>query len=355
MTTGQHPIPARLAAVDHIQNVVRDVLVNLHLRPDSSVFIAVSGGPDSLCLADATIEQAAQLGVKPVIAHLNHCLRGTDSDDDSAFVEAFATAHGVQVYIESANVRLLAQTERVSVEVAARFARYGFLQRTAVAAGAHFILLGHNADDQAETLLQRIIRGTGINGLRGMQLVSPLSIGTLYPDFPLTLVRPLLAIPRAEINVYCQSQGLEPRIDHTNADPHYTRNRIRLELLPLLETMNPGIRKVLLHLSETASTDLEIIEYATTQSYRSLVLDEKADSVTFSRKSWQDLPIGLQRTVLRQAIQKVKQNTVDLKFTGIEEARDVLNSSTVTGQIAILSNVRIVVSPSAFTVVKVNY
>ena len=114
--------------------------------------------------------------------------------------------------------------------------------------------------------------------------------------------------------------------------------------------MNPGIRKVLSHLSETAITDMEIVEYATQQAFRSVVQNEIQDYVTINRKGWQKLPVGLQRTVLRQAVMQVKQNTVDLKYSGVEEARDVLNSNASTGQIAILSDVRIAVTPADFTV-----
>jgi tRNA(Ile)-lysidine synthetase-like protein len=336
-----------------IHLALRQFFSSLHIPPTASpvpLLLAVSGGPDSLCMADAIITLQQELHVAPVIAHLDHQLRGEDAHADARFVQAFAQQRQVPCIVEAMDVAEIARAEHLSIEVAARQARYHFLGTAAQSAEARYIVLAHHAGDQAETVLLRLLRGTGIYGLRGMRPTSPLNMpGATFPH--LTLLRPLLTISRAEIERYCQHRNLVPRHDATNDELHHTRNRIRHELLPLLEQYNPGIRKVLVRLAETATTDTEIIEYATQQAFQQLVTGMPTQPLTLNRHVWQALPVGLQRTTLREAVRQVRHNLTDLKFAGVEEARDVLNSTARSAEIAILDDTRIIVQPNAFAIV----
>jgi tRNA(Ile)-lysidine synthase len=242
----------------------------------------------------------------------------------------------------------LARERKQSIEVAARQARYQFLASTAASLGTQYIAVAHNADDQAETVLMRLIRGTGISGLSGMRKVNPLHDVAGVGHAGMFILRPLLGVSRAEIESYCRVKRLQPRHDATNDELHHTRNRVRHELLPLLEQYNPGIRKVLTRLAETATTDLEIIDYASQQAYSSVLALDTPDRTIFSRAAWRALPPGLQRAVLREAVRRFKGDVTDLKYAAVEEARDVLNSDAGSGEIAILSDVRIVVSQRSF-------
>jgi tRNA(Ile)-lysidine synthase len=200
-------------------------------------------------------------------------------------------------------------------------------------------------------VLLRLLRGTGIYGLRGMRPVHPLETPSAQAP-GLTLIRPLLGIHRAEIECYCRQKNLAPRHDATNDELHHTRNRIRHELLPLLEQYNPGIRKVLVRLAETATTDTETIDFATQQVFQGLLIAADPNQpLTLDRATWCALPVGLQRATLREAVKRVKHNLTDLKFAGVEEARDVLNSDARTAEIAILDDIRIIVQAHAFAIV----
>lgn len=316
-------------------------------RHPAPLVLAVSGGPDSLCLADATLAQAEALGVAPAIAHLDHGLRGEAGRADAEFTRAFAEAHGAPFIGEQADVAGLAATSRVSIEVAARRARYAFLARAAQAIGASLIALAHQADDQAETVLLRLIRGSGITGLRGMRALSP------HPFAPdLGLIRPLLQVTRAEALAYCDARRLQPRFDETNETADHTRNRIRRELLPLLEQYNPGIRAVLARLAELAADDAEIIEQAAEHALAEVTRHDAdppgGNRLTLDRRAWQALPAGLQRATLRRAVQVLRGDLTDLKLAAIEEARDVLNSDARAGVIPLRPDARIEVSPACF-------
>lgn len=336
--------------VERVRSAIEQVLLLLprSLQYPTPVLLAVSGGPDSLCMADAVLALANELGLHPTIAHLDHGLRGDDARADAAFVQAFADSRQCAAILEHVDVKTLAHECRQSIEVAARVARYRFLASAARAVGAAHIVLAHNAGDQAETVLLRLLRGTGLRGLRGMQVFSPLPAEFSAAE-DITLVRPLLSVERVEIECYCAARDLSPRHDASNDEPHHLRNRVRHELLPLLESYNPGIRRVLMRLADTASTDMEIIEHATRLAYASTLVTAAPDAVTMDRLAWQQLPVGLQRATLREAIRHLKGSLTDLKYAGIEEARDVLNSDARSAEIAILADVRIRVTPHSFT------
>jgi tRNA(Ile)-lysidine synthase len=304
----------------------------------TGLLLAVSGGPDSICLADATLAIVSKCGLRPVIAHLDHGLRGQAGRDDAEFVRTFAAERGVPALIEAADVPAIARDRRLSLEVAARQARYAFLARAAGQAGALQVALAHHADDQAETVLLRLLRGTGPAGLRGMQLRSPLPGATQF-----TAVRPLLRITRGEIERYCHDQNLRPRHDATNDELHHARNRIRHELLPALERYNPNIRAVLARLADTMASDLEIVEHATLETFERIAHVSDA-TVQVDRRTWRGLVPGLQREILREAVRRLKGDTTDLPYAAIEEARDVLNSDAGTGEIALMRDVRITVA-----------
>jgi len=213
------------------------------------VVVGVSGGPDSLCLLHVLKHLAPGYGVTLHVTHLEHGIRGEESEADAQFVAGLAHRWGLPVTVEHADVPRLAEEEGLAPEEAARRARYGFLARVAGQIGASRIAVGHNADDQVETVLMHFLRGSGLAGLRGMLPLSPLGelrLGAALRDSPLAgelrLIRPLLEVARPAIEAYCRSRGLQPRFDRSNLDTTYYRNRLRHELLPMLEGYNPNIR-----------------------------------------------------------------------------------------------------------------
>jgi tRNA(Ile)-lysidine synthase len=310
------------------------------------VVLAVSGGADSMCLADAVLAVASRLALRPLIAHLDHGLRGEASAADAEFVRSFAAAHRVPCIVERADVRALARERKQSIEVAAREARYRFLARAAEDHGARLVALAHHADDQAETVLLRLIRGTGLQGLCGMQVHDPLPTAS-----HLIAVRPLLRVSRANIEQYCRERQLQPRHDATNDELHYARNRVRHELLPFLERYNPNIRATLVRLADTVASDVEIVEQATQEAFERIAQPADA-TIVVDRQAWCALSRGLQRATLREAVRQLKGDVAGLPYAAIEEARDVLNSDAQTGDIALMHDVRIEVTKRAFVVRK---
>lgn len=220
------------------------------ISPGDSIIIGLSGGPDSVCLLNVLASLRSELGIDMIHAvHINHGLRGEESDGDEQYARRAAEAAGAGFDSVFYNVSEMAADRGMSVEAMGRKLRYGAFRSFLEKYGAQRIAVAHNRNDRAETVLMRIIRGTGIRGLNGIEYAH----GGV-------IIRPLLDIYREEIEAYCSDKGLEPRIDSTNNKTVYTRNRVRLKLLPEIENdYNPKFKEALIRLSEQASEADDLI------------------------------------------------------------------------------------------------
>ncbi|MGH9765908.1 MAG: tRNA lysidine(34) synthetase TilS [Blastocatellia bacterium] len=214
------------------------------------VMVAVSGGADSTALLDALVRlcESDELAVTVLAAHLNHQLRGEESDEDEQFVRDAAARLGAPIFIERIDVGERARAETQNWEATARRVRYDFLRRVAEQNRVYFVLTAHTQDDQAETILMRLLRGAGAEGLRGIHEIMPLGEHT-------KLIRPMLTVTRAEVIAHCEHYGLAFRADSSNLDSHFTRNHIRHELLPLLRDFNPRVEEALSRAAELLTKD----------------------------------------------------------------------------------------------------
>lgn len=212
------------------------------LRQGDSVLAAVSGGPDSVCLAHYLAQQGRRKGFKLHLLHIHHGLRGKDADGDAAFVRKLGDELGAGVQVVHVAVRERAKRRGKGIEDAARELRYGALEDSARRLGANKVAAGHQLDDQAETVLLQLVRGSRLETLAGMAPRRALG------DFE--LIRPLLPLSRADVLAYLKVHSLKHRVDKTNADPRFTRNWLRRRVLPLLEKGNPKVRERLASLAE---------------------------------------------------------------------------------------------------------
>jgi len=215
----------------------------------ATVVCAISGGLDSVAMLQGLYEvnRRRKCGWRLRVAHFDHALR-PDSEDDARFVERMAESLDLPCHIQRRAVKRLAATAKRSIEDAARTARYQFLHRVARRVGATRVAVAHHADDQAETVLHHILRGTGLTGLAGMAMARPIATQS-----DISIIRPMLGISREDLEAYAASTGLAYRNDATNADTRLTRNRIRHELLPLIQSkFNPAVVDALVRLAEQA-------------------------------------------------------------------------------------------------------
>ena len=293
----------------------------------TTVVVGVSGGPDSLCLLHVLCRLQAEMGLVLHVAHLDHRLRGEESEADAAYVAALAGRWGLSCTVGQVDVGEMARARRMAVEEAARRARYSFLAQVAFAAGSGTIAVGHSADDQAETVLMHLLRGSGPAGLRGMQPRARLSeyrlleeLEPLQPTPQLWLVRPLLETRREEILAYCAHEGLEPRFDRSNLDTTYFRNWLRHRVLPLLAEHNPRVVDVLCRSARVMAEDYALLSGLLDEAWPSLVAEESITRISFDLAAWRALPAGLQRSSLREAVHRLRRSLRDIGFTHVEDA-----------------------------------
>jgi tRNA(Ile)-lysidine synthase len=289
--------------------------------------VAVSGGADSVALLRALVA----VGAGPLtVAHFNHRLRGADSDADATFVAELAASLGLPFRLGSADVAAVAAGD--NLEATARRLRYGWLAEVAASVGAAWIATGHTADDQAETVLHRLIRGTGLQGLRGIAVdqdfraggVSPLSatgLRGLTP--PARLIRPLLTVTRAGVLTYLGELNQPFREDASNADPRFTRNRIRAELLPLLRTFNPDVVSALARLADQAAEAHAVIAEQAGSLVQRAELPRAGETVILDAAALTAAPRLVVRSALRLVWEREGWPTGDMGFDAWERAVEV--------------------------------
>lgn len=242
-----------------------------HLWCDSHVVLAVSAGPDSVAMLRAAVAIKKGGGGRLFVAHLNHALRGAEADADQAWLETLCRRLNAPLESGRTDVAEIAENEGDGWEAAARTARYDFLRGVAERLGARFVAVAHTADDQVETVLHRIVRGTGLAGLAGIPRVRPLAPSV-------TLVRPLLDVPRHEVLEYLAAIGQDYRTDVSNTDLRWTRNRLRNELLPLLrERYNTDVDSALRRLAAQAIESQQVIADLAAGLAREFVAVESGD------------------------------------------------------------------------------
>lgn len=319
MSSGEYACYNSYDEMKHSLNLsqrVLDYIKRERLLPQGdTVLVGVSGGPDSVCLLHLLASLQTKLGIKLHVAHLNHGLRGAEADADANYVSNLAQSLKLPFTIESREVKALRSKGHLSLEEAARQVRYGFFSEMAKECGASRVAVGHTADDQVETILMNLVRGTGLRGLHGM---APLSQWLSQSRFPLCVVRPLLEISRQETIAYCQEQGLSPRLDISNYSPAFLRNRLR-GLLPQLESLNPAMRKAFLRLSKAASEAVAFLDAEVGKAWPQVVAKEREKSLVLNIDQLRQLPAIMQRHLLLTAWERLRGDPQDLEAVHIEE------------------------------------
>jgi len=267
------------------------------------VLIGISGGPDSVTVLNILLSFKKRYNLSFFIAHLDHMLRGKESDEDVNFVKNLAQELGLPCEIKSCNLTKMTWKKHLTLEEAGRKYRYKFFLETARKYKTNKIALGHNADDQVETVLMRFLRGSGLEGLMGI------------PPVRGKIIRPLIECSREEIEEYCKQNKIEYRVDSSNKEVVYFRNKIRLELLPLLsKSYNKNIKNIMLRLRSMISEVSAYLNQETELFFKEVVRQESPEMVIVDLKKFTSLPLALKRRIIRKSIEVVKGNLYSINF-----------------------------------------
>jgi tRNA(Ile)-lysidine synthase len=289
------------------------------LDKEKPLLIGVSGGPDSLCLLDVLNKAGYQI----IVAHFNHMLRPT-SGLEAERVASEAQRRGLQFLLGCQDIAQDSREKKLSIEESARLARYQFLFQQAALLDAQAVAVGHNADDQVETVLMHFLRGSGLDGLSGMQVYSlpnPWS-----NDIP--LIRPLLGIWRSEIEAYCRSEDLSPVQDETNAETTYFRNRLRHELIPQLGTYNRQFKQRVLNMADVLRKDAEFLSGVCETAWEECIQNADPNWIIINRSIFNKKDVAIRRLLLRKAMNKLAPDMRDVVFSVIDRGIHFIEDPT---------------------------
>lgn len=300
------------------------------LKPGDGVVVGVSGGADSMALIHLLCRMREYIPMALYVVHIDHGIRGEAAKEDALFVETMATEWGLDFFLKETSVPKLAKEWGLSEEQAGRKVRHDFYQEVRRRVNGHRIALGHHRDDQVETILFNIIRGSGLAGLSGME---PVRDGVI--------IRPLLEISRREIEAYCRREGIEYRHDQTNEETIYTRNRVRHMLIPMIEEhFNPSFSSNLIRMGDILRDDEAFLrDYSRDAFDRDATIKE--DEISFSLRDLSQYPEAIRRRLLREGLLRLKKNLVDIHHIHIDGILDLVKESQVGSTLDLPENIKV--------------
>ena len=279
------------------------------------IVVGVSGGPDSITLLTCLNKYKSKLGCKIICAHINHLIR-EDSTEDEQFVENVCKKMAIPFYAKRVKVEELAKINKKGTEETGRKVRYDFFNEICKKENANKIAIAHNQNDNAETMILNLVRGSGMQGLEGIQ---PSKYGKY--------IRPLIYVSRKEIEQYCEKNQLHPRIDSTNKENIYKRNIIRNIIMPELRKLNPNIEESLSRTSILAQENNEFVEQYAKKEYESIESKKNSNEVEIDLKKFNQENISIKQIIIRTAIEKLTGTTRNISKSYIDNIISMANNN----------------------------
>ncbi len=286
------------------------------------VIVGISGGYDSVCLLHVLYSISKELGIKIYPVHVNHMLRGEEAQRDENFVRSFCSSLGLEVYVKHIDIAKKAKNEKISLEEAGRNARYEVFSLIADEQGASKIAVAHSRNDQAETILMRICRGTGLDGLRGMEYKRD------------NIIRPLLDVDRSQIEEYVNGFGIEAVTDSSNLHTDYFRNRIRLSVIPAINSASGSdVTENLLRLSKIVVAEDDYLRYNSELYYQRAVLSEKKMHTELDLSVLTEMHLALRLRILRKAVEKTCGTLNGMEYIHLDKLNNLIENGRTGAQI----------------------
>ena len=292
------------------------------IEKNDKIVLGLSGGPDSVCLLHILTRLREELEIEIYAAHLNHQIRGMEAQKDALYVSELCEKLGVTFFIKSVDVPKYCQENGLSIEEGARKLRYEMFDEIKQKTRSNKIAIGQNSNDQVETVLMRMMRGTGLQGLRGIEYIRDNE-----------LIRPILDIDRKEIELYCEQHNLNPRIDKTNLENIYTRNKIRLELIPYMkENFNPNVVESIFRMSNTLKDDSDYIDSVSEKEFEKTAKLEKDSTIIFL-EDFTSLHKSIKVRIIRNSIKNILGDTNFIDQKHVEDVIELESESKMDKRI----------------------
>lgn len=305
-----------------IKKIESRLIKELKLRNANSILVAFSGGADSVSLLYILNSIKEKAGFSLYAAHLNHNLRGEAADNDEAFAREFCEKLGVELFVKKEDVRAYAKEHKLSEELAGRELRYSFFEQIMREKNISLLATGHHGDDQAETVIMHLMRGSGIDGISGMRYSRD------------NIIRPLLDVSKDEIFAFCKEEGIGYCTDATNFETDYSRNKVRLELLPKMQEFNPNIAGTISRTARVLADESDFLDEYADGVYKDIVKD---NSVELSKLL--DLHMAIRRRIVRKMTEKAAETKKDISYDYVDKTLALVNTGKTGKSINLLSDV----------------
>ena len=302
------------------------------IKTNDVIVVGVSGGPDSITLLTCLNKYKDKFQYKLVVAHINHLIR-KDSTEDEQFVEKLCKKLEIPFEVKRAEVAEIAKTEKRGEEEVGRKIRYDFFDEVARKYDANKIAIAHNMNDNAETVLLNLIRGSGLSGLEGIQ---PQEYGKY--------IRPLIECSRDEIEKYCEENDLQPRIDSTNSEDIYKRNEIRHKVLPMLKEFNPNIVETLSRTSKIVKENNDFVTQESAKTYTKIAKKEGRNLVNFELADFNKLENSIRTNLIIYTINDLLGSVKDISKVNIDDVIELANNNVGNKYIFIKKNLKVSVN-----------
>jgi len=278
------------------------------INANDKIVLGVSGGPDSLFMLDVLNKLKEKLQIELVVAHVNHKIR-EEADSEEEFVREFAQKLNIEFYSKRIEAIKYANNNKMGLEEAGRKIRYEFFEEVCMQVGANKIAVAHNKNDKVETMIMHILRGSGISGLQGIQ-----------PKNNNKIIRPIIEIERKDIEEYCKKQHLEPRIDKSNFDNTYTRNKIRNVVIPYIkEEFNPNFIETMTRLSEVITEENIFLNNLVQKEYKEILLQVSEQQISLDLKKFNELDNILKKRIILYTVSNLRGGSQGIEKIHIED------------------------------------
>lgn len=286
------------------------------IEPGDKIVLGVSGGPDSISMLNILNEIKDELKIDIYVAHINHMIR-QEAIDDEKYVQTYCDKNNIQCFIKRIDVQQYANTNKIGTEEAGRNIRYEFFEEIKQKVNANKIAVAHNKNDKIETIIMNLLRGSGLSGLKGIE-----------PIRDNKFIRPLIECERNEIEAYCEQQKLNPRIDKTNFENDYTRNKIRNIVIPYIkDEFNPNIIETIDRLSQVATDESNYVELQTEKIYKKLVINQNEKEIILNLKEFNEQENVIKSRIVLKAIRLLMGSTQRIEKIHIQDIIKLCNNN----------------------------
>ena len=296
--------------------VINTIIKYKLIESGDKIVLGVSGGPDSISMLKILDEIKEEFKFEIYVAHINHMIR-KEADEDERYVQKYCEKNNIQFFVKRADVEQIAKTKKLGTEETGRKIRYDFFEEVLQKVGANKIAIAHNKNDKIETIIMNLLRGSSVSGLKGIE-----------PKRDNKYIRPLIECERQEIEQYCEENKLEPRIDKTNFENDYTRNKIRNIVIPYIEKeFNPNIIETIDRLSQVATEESSYIELQAKELYNKLLIQETENQIILNLKEFNKQNKVIKSRIILLAVKKINGGTQGIEKIHIEDIIKLYNNN----------------------------